>query len=132
MTNRKLGNDFEAELCELLFNHGFWTHNLAQNQAGQPADVLAVRNKVAYLIECKVCSGKGFPLSRVEENQDSSMTLWNECGNGEGWFAIKIAEKIFMIPHFTIRAFMNVKSVMSPQDIFECGKTIEKWIAKCK
>lgn len=132
MNNRKLGNGFETELCELLFAHGFWVHNLAQNQAGQPADVMAVRNKRAYLIDCKVCSGKGFPLSRVEENQDSSMTLWNECGNGEGWFAIKIAEKIFMIPHFTIRAFMNEKSVMSPQDIFECGKTIEKWIAKCK
>lgn len=132
MTNRKLGNDFEAEFCEILFNSGYWVHNLAQNQAGQPADVLAVRNKVAYLIDCKVCSGKGFPLSRVEENQDTAMGLWNDCGNGEGWFAIKLANQIYMIPHFVIRAFMNEKSTMSPQDIFECGKPLEKWMAKCK
>ena len=65
MSNRKLGNSFEAELCEILFENGFWVHNLAQNQAGQPADIIAARNKVAYLIDCKVCSGNGFPLSRV-------------------------------------------------------------------
>ena len=55
-TNKKLGNTFEAELCEILFEEGFWAHNLAQNQAGQPADVLAARNGRTYLIDCKVCS----------------------------------------------------------------------------
>ena len=38
-TNRKLGNTFEAEFCEALYAEGFWVHNMAQNQAGQPADV---------------------------------------------------------------------------------------------
>jgi Holliday junction resolvase len=132
MSNRQLGNSFESELCNILFDKGFWVHNLAQNQAGQPADVIAARNKVAYLIDCKVCSGKGFPLSRVEENQDSSMSLWKDCGNGEGWFAIKLAGIIYMIPHFTVMAFMKDKASMSPNDIFKCGKPLEQWIAKCK
>ena len=39
-TNRKIGNTFETEFCELLFQRGFWCHNMAQNAAGQPADVL--------------------------------------------------------------------------------------------
>lgn len=132
MSNRKLGNSFESELCEILFNHGFWCHNLTQNQAGQPADVIAVRNEVAYLIDCKVCSGKGFPLSRVEENQDSSMNLWKDCGNGEGWFAIKLAEVVYMIPHFAIKAFMNERSSMTAQDIFEYGTPLDEWLAKCR
>lgn len=34
-TNRKIGNSFETEFCELLFQHGFWCHNMAQNAAGQ-------------------------------------------------------------------------------------------------
>lgn len=55
-TNRKIGNSFETEFCELLFQHGFWCHNMAQNAAGQPADVIAVKGKTAYLIDCKVCS----------------------------------------------------------------------------
>lgn len=49
-TNRKIGNSFETEFCELLFQHGFWCHNMAQNAAGQPADVIAVKGKTAYLI----------------------------------------------------------------------------------
>ena len=58
VTNRKLGNSFEQALCELLFEKGFWVHNLAQNQAGQPADIIAVINSKPYLIDAKVCSDK--------------------------------------------------------------------------
>ena len=95
MTNKKIGNDFESELCELLATQGFCAHNFAQNQDGQPADVIAVKNKKAYLIDCKVCSTrKGFDLSRMEDNQDLSMELWKGCGNGEGWFAVKLESQI--------------------------------------
>ena len=92
-SNKKLGNDFETALCEALSQRGYWAHNLAQNQAGQPADVIAVKNSHAYLIDCKVCSSNGFPLSRVEENQDLAMQLWKYCGNGEGWFALKLGDE---------------------------------------
>ena len=132
MSNRKLGNNFENELCETLFNHGFWCHNLAQNQAGQPADVIAARNRVAYLIDCKVCSGKEFPLIRVEENQNSAMTLWKDCGNDEGWFAIQLGDEIYMIPHATIRAAMSVKASLTAMDIAWYGTPLNIWIAKCR
>ena len=133
MSNKKAGNQFEAELCEILSMYGFWCHNLAQNSAGQPADVIAVRNGKAYLIDCKVCStDKGFALSRVEENQELSMDLWNECGNGQGWFAMKLPTgDIFMIPHFCLKACQN-KSYLSPGEIYETGKPIEKWVMKCR
>ena len=133
MTNKKIGNDFESELCELLATQGFWAHNFAQNQDGQPADVIAVKNKKAYLIDCKVCSTrKGFDLSRMEDNQDLSMELWKGCGNGEGWFAVKLESQIYMIPHFTVKAFQNQQSAMSPKDVFECGKPLDKWIKQCR
>lgn len=132
MTNKKIGNSFEAELCEILAENGFWAHNLAQNQAGQPADIIAVKNKKAYLIDCKVCSGKSFPLSRVEENQHNAMDLWKECGNGEGWFALKVEEEeIVMIPHFSIKALMREKSVLNLTDIREYGVKLERWLKKC-
>ena len=92
-SNRAVGNGFETELCELLFGYGFWSHNLKQDSSGQPADVIAVKNKVAYLIDCKVCStDKGFDLRRVEDNQELAMEMWEECGNGQGWFALKVNE----------------------------------------
>ena len=133
MTNKKLGNDFEQELCEILSGHGFWTHNMAMNKAGQPADIIAVRNKTAYLIDAKVCSSRGFALSRMEENQELSMELWKECGNGQGWFALKVPTgEIYMLPHICIQAYKRTQAYLSFSDIHEIGKPIEKWVARCK
>ena len=134
MTNKKLGNDFESEFCQMLAAQGFWVHNMAQKAAGQPADVIAVKNKKAILIDCKICSRKGFVLSRMEENQDLSMSLWKDCGNGEGWFAVKTCEgNIFMLPHFTIRAVRAEKSIMNHKDLEDYGTPFRKWVSKiCK
>ena len=133
MTNKKIGNSFENELCEKLAEYGFWVHALNQNKSGQPADIVAVRNKQAYLIDAKVCSSRGFALSRVEENQDLSMDLWNERGNGQGWFALKIPNnEIYMIPHFCINALMAAQSSLSINEIHIVGKSLDKWVKKCK
>ena len=133
MNNKALGNSFEQELCEKLSEYGFWTHNMAMNKAGQPADIIAVRNKIAYLIDAKVCSSKGFALSRVEENQTLSMELWRECGNGQGWFALKVpTDEIYMIPHICIQAYEKTQSALSFPEIHELGKPLEKWVTRCK
>lgn len=133
MTNKKLGNDFEIELCEILAGHGFWTHNMAMNKSGQPADIIAVRNKTAYLIDAKVCSSRGFTLSRMEENQELAMSLWKECGNGQGWFALKVPTgEIYMIPHICIQAYSKVQSALSFSEIHELGKPLGKWVERCK
>jgi Holliday junction resolvase len=128
MTNKKLGNDFEAQFCEDLFCHGYWVHNMAQNASGQPADVIAVKDGKSYLIDCKVCTGKGFALSRMEENQDLSMELWQACGNGVGWFAILVGERVFMLTHTTIKSLQFIKSTLSTSDIIAHGTPFDKWV----
>ena len=135
MSNRSLGNSFETELCELLSSYGFWVHPMRQDNSGQPADIIAVKNKKAYLIDAKVCSNNKFPLSRVEENQYLAMDLWRECGNGLGWFALKIRDtdnQIYMINHFAMQAYRNQQASLSAREIFEIGVPIEKWVKKCK
>ena len=133
MTNKKLGNDFEQLLCEKLSEYGYWCHNLALNKAGQPADIIAVKNKKAYLIDAKVCSSRGFALSRVEDNQELSMTLWNERGNGQAWFALQVPTgEIYMIPHLCILAFKRTQSYLSFDEIHEMGKPLGKWVTWCK
>lgn len=126
--NRKLGNDFEQTFCEILSNNGFWTHNFALKQVGQPADIIAVKNLKAYLIDCKVCSNNKFSLSRIEDNQNTSMELWKMCGNGEGWFALKLEDDIFMIPHYSIKVLSREKSILNQKDIKEYSITIERWL----
>ena len=133
MNNKTLGNNFEQELCEKLSEYGFWTHNLAMNKAGQPADVIAVKNKKAYLIDAKVCSSRGFALSRVEDNQELAMELWKDKGNGQAWFAMKLPnDEIYMIPHICILAYKNRQSSLSFSEIHELGKPLGKWVKWCK
>lgn len=131
-SNRATGNAFEQEFSELLFAYGYWVHRLTQDSAGQPADVIAVKNKIAYLIDCKDCSAKGFDLRRVEENQISAMRLWDECGNGQGWFAIKAQGEIYMLPLFMVLAHKRKQSSLSYAEIHELGKPLDVWVKKCK
>ena len=128
-SNKKMGNSFERELCDILASHGFWCHNMAQNKDGQPADVIAVRDKRAWLIDCKVCKNDKFPLSRIEENQRNAMTLWSECGNCSGWFALKISTGIYMISLVQLEQLEahNVKS-LSAGDITLIGLPLGRWI----
>lgn len=84
-SNKKQGNSFERELCDLLAEKGFWAHNFAQNKDGQPADIIAIKGNFHTLIDCKLVStDKGFEFSRWEENQRLSMGLfhtrcWHYC-----------------------------------------------------
>ena len=128
MSNKKLGNQFESELGETLAKEGFWAHNLAQNSAGQPADVIAVKCGEAFLIDCKVCSRGTFQYSRIEENQDLSMELWHDCGNGQGWFALKFDERVFMVEHQSIRACSQLHPAMTAELADMYGYTLEEWL----
>ena len=131
-TNKKIGNDFETELCEILGKHGFWAHNMAQKAEGQPADVIAVKNKLAYLIDCKVCANNRFTISRMEENQCLSMKLWNMCGNGDGWFALKVEdEEIVMIPYPSLIELSYRQSSLNLIEIRQYGMDLERWLELC-
>lgn len=133
MSNKKLGNDFESQFCEILFEQGFWCHNLAQNQVGQPADVIAVRNGKAYLIDCKVCVNDTFPFSRIESNQHTAMTLWKQSGNDYGWFALQLSSKdIYMIDHEWMITLSLSRSFIGKDLITRYGLPLGRWIEKCK
>ena len=105
---------------------------MTQNKAGQPADIICARNGKAYLIDAKVCTHDQFKLDRVEENQDLSMMLWQARGNGQGWFALKTSDEIYMMPHFAITALQHQKSSISIKEMMEYGKPLEKWVKWCK
>ena len=126
MNNKKLGNSFEQEFCEILFLHGFWVHNLAQNQAGQPADVIAVKNGIPYLIDCKACTNGTFNKNRIEENQRLSMQLWDDSGNNAGVFAVKFGKNIYMAQIFV---FDYTDKVNLPEKFFqEYAKPLNEWL----
>ena len=102
MNNKQAGNEFEREFCEILADDGFWAHFMGGSKNGQPADIIAVRNERAYLIDAKDCENDRFVLSRIEANQDTAMRYWELCGNNQGLFALKTSKGVYMLPFGTI------------------------------
>ena len=128
MSNKSEGNAFERELCEILREFHFWVHNFAQNKDGQPADIIACRDGDTYLIDAKLCKNDTFPLSRIEENQRYAMQYFSDCGNKDGWFALKISDGIYMIPMCYMISFeQNGATCLSYDMIHRYGREVEKW-----
>lgn len=128
ISNKRLGSKFEGEFAEFMYKQGFWVHLLRQSEAGQPADIIAVKNGQAVLIDCKVCSGDAFPLERIEPNQTMAMAKWQMCGNGEGWFALKTSEGVYMV---SLNHFANAeKRRFNLEDIRVYGSPADKWVKR--
>lgn len=128
MSNKKIGNDFEKKFCEILSERGFWVHNFAQNQDGQPADIIAVKKDTPYLIDCKVCDKGIFQLSRLEENQILSMQYWLDTRNREAWFALNVNDDIWMITYRQVMYAKEKRSVLNTDEIYNRGVLLEDWL----
>ena len=127
--NKRLGNDFEKELSEILYDAGYWVHLLNQNKNGQPADIIAVKNRMAFLIDAKVCSYEVFPFKRIEENQHLAMDMWIECGNIEPYFALKCRNEIYMVGYRTIKDLQKKgKKQLNLEDMNKYGTRLATWL----
>jgi Holliday junction resolvase len=132
LTNKALGNAFEAEFCKMLAEKRFWAHNLAQNSAGQPADIIAAKGSQSWLIDCKVCSTKGFPLSRIEDNQWTAMDLWSQYVSTEPVFALKLSNGDVYIMLFCEMQwyFSQGQSYMNEGYIRKIGTPFAEWVER--
>lgn len=129
MNNKKLGNKFEKELCELLARNGFWAYNCPNKTAGQPADIIASRNGHPCLIDAKECSNDVFDTTRVEENQKNSMTLWDYTGNGEGYYALRFSDgEIYMVHSDAMLLARHQKRTLNRYDVTYLGMPFAEWV----
>lgn len=129
MINKKLGNKFEKELSEILYDAGYWVHLLNQNKNGQPADIIAVRNGGAYLIDAKVCTYEVFPFRRIEDNQHLAMDMWTECGNTTPYFALKCRNEIYMVSWNSIKDLIKKgKKQLNFEDMNKYGTRLATWL----
>lgn len=103
-SNKKLGNDFEKEFAQILADDGYWVTMLTPKThiGSQPADLIAVKDNRAYLVDCKTCNSYLFPLNRIEQNQIEASKKYFKCGNTAYYIAIKYKEDIYVIPIDTI------------------------------
>ena len=124
MNNKKLGTDFEVDMCELMARSGFWVHFIEPNRAGaQPFDIVAARGGRAYAIDAKTCAAGSFNISRLEDNQRMAFDLWLSCGNYMPFVAVKHDDVIYMIDYATLQ---EKRSVKLNQEVL----TYEEWLSR--
>ena len=73
----------------------------------QPCDIVAIRNNIAILLECKNLENKNglFTLDRVEQNQRLSYKRFKECGNNEFYLAIQWKNAVYMVNFELLKPF---------------------------
>lgn len=128
MNNKQAGNNFEREFCEQLARDKFWAHFMGGSKNGQPADIIAVRNEHAYLIDAKDCQNDRFVLSRIENNQDMAMRYWEMCGNNQGIFALNTSKGVYMLRYGVVQVLeiAGIKS-LNMQAIEQYCTPYEEW-----
>ena len=111
MNNKKTGSQFEKEFCQYLAENGWWAHFLTPNASGaQPFDIIALRGRNVYAIDCKTCAGDKFSISRIEDNQRLAFShiIWKstsvKCG-----FAILYNDEIYYVPYEDVLVFEKYK-----------------------
>jgi len=106
MNNKNTGNNFERDFANLLYNRGWWVYVLPTKQ-GQPCDIIAIRGNETALIDCKVCHGNKFNLSRIEENQKNAAELLKtRSPESDYYFAIKVNDVVFMVMYEKLKNYM--------------------------
>lgn len=131
MSNKSEGTRFEKELAKALSDVGFWVHVLQQNKAGQPADLIVCIGQLTTLIDCKVISGNwGFPLNRVEENQQYAMKRFTERTGTACWFAMQLPDgRVRMISSiYLFRAMSSGAKSIDNGFIAANGLSLDTWV----
>lgn len=106
--NRKIGNAFERDFCQILFENGWWAYNCPMHSSGQPADIIAMKQHKMILADCKLCTRQGFSFFRVEDNQKSAMTMFEDRCHGEALFVFKLPDDtIYIYPWCAIECLSN-------------------------
>ena len=111
--NKTKGTAFEKELAKVLAKNGFWAR--LDKGFAQTCDIIAAKNNVSYLIECKTCKDDYFDMRRVEDNQSMSRKRFIMCGNDNTWVAYKLDDG---------RVFFSKEFIKKPSD----GIALEEWL----
>ena len=108
--NKKIGTEFEKQVCKALSNAGYWVHFLAPDTRGaQPFDILAVKYGKAIAIDCKTCVSERFNISRLEDNQITAFEKWLKCGNDEPLIIIEHYGEIVFVEYSKLKNERSVK-----------------------
>lgn len=109
MNNKKIGTAFERKMCDILAKDGYWVHFISpDNRGAQPFDIIAVKNGIAIVADCKTCDSNIFRMSRLEDNQRLAFEKWRACGNSEPLVFIEHDKKVFCVEYHELELYDRI------------------------
>lgn len=103
ISNKKLGTEFENQMCEFYALMGYWVHFIVPDARGaQPFDIIAVRDNKPIVFDCKTSATHRFSINRLEENQIMAFSKWIKCGNSIPYVAVLYDDKVYMISYIVL------------------------------
>ena len=104
MNNKKLGTAFERFMCEHLARLGYWVHFISPDTRGaQPFDIIAVRDDIPIVMDCKTSSDHIFRFDRLENNQVYAFEKWLATGNLLAYVAVLHNKNVYMIRYVDLK-----------------------------
>lgn len=98
--NKKIGNEYEEKLVQLLASEGWWCHCFAYKPEGQPCDVVALKNNVPFLVDVKHCAEDRFSFNNIQPNQKNCFKLAYQRGNKNLGFCVYFAKYGWKYIHY--------------------------------
>lgn len=109
MNNKRLGTEFEREMCKILKDDGWWVHFITPDASGaQPFDIIAVKDGTAMAADCKTSATPIFSINRLEDNQINAFDLWLKCNNGNPIVWVKYNDAIYLVSYLPLKALGKV------------------------
>lgn len=96
--NKRIGSEFEREMCGILAERGYWVHFISPNNAGmQPFDLIFAKNGIAFAADCKTSEDGKIRLGRLEDNQRLAFEKWLACGNSMPIIFVKNGKSVYRV-----------------------------------
>ena len=108
MNNKLNGNEFEKIFAKALANKGYWVHRIQDNANGQPFDVIAIKDNIPNVYDCKDCKNNIFKFNRIEDNQRLAFNRYLRCKNFNCFIAIRFEAEsnvAYLVPYESIKKF---------------------------
>lgn len=109
MNNKRLGTAFEREAVKRLSEQGYWVHFITPDNSGkQPFDIIASKDNMPFVADCKTSATKNFNITRLEDNQIMAFDLWLSRGNTSAFILIKYNESVYKIPYRMLKGLKKI------------------------
>jgi Holliday junction resolvase len=127
MGNKRKGSNAERELLLSLYNKKYAVSRVAGSGSSPlpTPDIIALKNKKAYAIECKTKKGK---YLNIKKTQIEELKIWEKLSSFKSYVAWRIAKNKWYFVHISKLKETKKAYSIKKEEIIEKGIDFDTFI----